>query len=62
MYNEMDLAKKPTLVGYSLVYVCIRFAMLCLAVLKANENKLSGGSTEAQCGDQQQHDERTILH
>lgn len=59
--DEMDLAEKPILAGYSLLDVCIRCAMLYLAVLGANENKLSGGSTEAQCGSQQQRDAQTVL-
>lgn len=59
--NEMDLAEKPILARYSLLDVCIRCAMLYLAVLRANENKLSGGSTEAQCGSQQQRDDQTVL-
>lgn len=58
----MDVVEKPIVVGYSLVYVCILFVVLYLAVLRANENKPSGGSTETQCGNQQQHDDQTILH
>lgn len=57
----MDVDEKPVAVGYSPVYVRILLGMLCLGVLRANENKPSGGSTETQCGDQQQHDDQTIL-
>lgn len=58
--SELDLAEKPSLAGCSLLGVCTRCAMLYLAVLGANENKRSGGSTEAQCARQQQREAQTI--
>jgi len=35
----MDVDEKPVVAGYSLLYVRILLGMLCLGVLRANENK-----------------------
>ncbi len=41
--------------------VCMRSVMLYLAVSELMKTKPSGGSTEAQCGSQQQRDDRTVI-